>query len=282
MKMSYYPGCTMEGTARDYAKSLEEVAKALEIELVELDDWNCCGASSAHSTNHGLDVRLSARNLSKAVDLGLDLVIPCPACFLRTRHADHALKQDAKKWDFDEYNPSFDIMTLTTMMAKPEVLEKIKTQVKRPLEGMKVVCYYGCLANRPPQLTGARNFENPDTMDSILRALGAEAIQWSYKTECCGGSLTVAKPDIVRGRVEEIIEAARRAGAVALVADCAMCQANLESRQADLSKMKPGFEPLPVYFVTELAAATFAEAGGAKWNKGHLVNADVINKYLGS
>lgn len=281
MKYAYFPGCTMKGTAADYEASLRETLAHLDIELEELDDWNCCGASSAHMTDKAVDIGLTERNLALAERTGHPIVVtPCPACYLRLRHADHALREHPERHGRERYAPGFEIKYLTALLAGDEMIEKIKARVRRPLTGLRVAAYYGCLSQRPPKLTGARDHEHPQDLDRIIAAAGATPVRWSHKTECCGGSLTVTRADIVRGLVKDIVTAAMRGGAEAIVTDCAMCQANLESRQADLAGAEPGFRPLPVYFATEILAAVLSEQGGARWAKGHLVDARLLGEKL--
>jgi len=281
MKFSYYPGCTMKGTAADYEKSMRETLQHLDIELEELDDWNCCGASSAHMINHKVDIGLSTRNLTIAQEAGNEVVVtPCPACFLRLRSGDKTLREDPSAGGLEEYDPKFEVKYLTSLLAEDDVVAKVRENRKHTLEGLKIACYYGCLSQRPPKVTGATNHEHPTDLDKIIDATGAETVKWSHKTECCGGSLTVARSDIVRGLVGDIVKAAKRGGAEAIVTDCAMCQANLESRQADLAKQDKDFAPLPVYFATEILAAVLSDEGGAKWAKGHLVDAKLLGEKI--
>jgi len=281
MKFAYFPGCTMKGTAADYESSLRETLARLDIELEELDDWNCCGASSAHMTDRALDIALSARNLELARKSGHAVVLtPCPACYLRLRHADLELREHPERHGREAHEPRFEIRYLTALLAGDEMIARIRAAVRRPLTGFKVAAYYGCLSQRPPKVTGARRPEHPTDLDRLVEAAGATPVRWSHKTECCGGSLTVARADIVRGLVREIVAAARRGGAEAIVTDCAMCQANLESRQADLARAGEGFATMPVYFATEILAAVLSAEGGARWAKGHLVDARLLGEKL--
>lgn len=121
MKLSYYPGCSLEGTALDYDHSVREVCLSLGIELVEIPDWNCCGASSAHMTDHEIGMRLPMRNLILAQDLGHDILVPCAACFQRLKAADKALRENAPMWDVPEYSPTFEIVHISTLLARTDM-----------------------------------------------------------------------------------------------------------------------------------------------------------------
>ena len=272
MKLSYYPGCSLHGTALDYDISVREVCSRLGIELVEIPDWNCCGASSAHMTNHEVGMRLPMRNLLLAEGLGNDILIPCAACFQRMKAADKALRQNPTYWDLPEYKPRMRIIHISALLARAAITDAISEMVRVRLENLKVACYYGCLSLRNPKITDVGNYEQPQTLENIMKAVGAEPVCWSHKTECCSGSLTMARPDIARKLVGDIVAAAARGGAEALVTDCPMCQANVESRQLDLDNKRP----LPVFFASEIVIAALNGEYPVKQQKVHLVAPDVL------
>jgi heterodisulfide reductase subunit B2 len=279
MKMSYYPGCSLTGTAEEYDHSIREVAGLLDIDLEELKDWNCCGASSGHMTDHKLGIELAARNLEIARETGKDLLVPCSACFQRLKAAQFTEKSDPPAGGQDSAT-EVQVLHLTRLISKPQVIQSIKESVQRSLSGLKLACYYGCLSMRPPAITGAPDYENPTGLDTIVSALGAESVRWSHKTECCSGSLSMSRPDIARTLIKDIIQAARRGGATALVTDCPMCQANLESRQLDLLAAD-GEACLPVFFISELVAFALAQEVQPKRWKKHLVDPQPVLGELG-
>ena len=275
MKLSYYPGCSLHGTALDYDLSVKDICKRLDIDLVEIPDWNCCGASSAHMTDHEIGMRLPIRNLMLAQEPGLDILVPCAACFQRLCAADKALKKDPAFWDVKDYKSDYTIIHISTLLSRPEILERITSMTSRPLSDLSVACYYGCLSLRHPKITGAINHEMPESLENIVKAIGARPVSWSHRTECCSGSLTMARPDIARKLVGDITAAARRAGATAMVTDCPMCQANVESRQLD--NVDAG-TLLPVFFATELIAAALSGEYPKKQEKVHLISPDVLTQ----
>lgn len=277
MNMAYYPGCSLQGTARDYDQSIRAICDTLTINLVELPDWNCCGASSAHMTNHEIAMRLSIRNLLMMKGNNLDILTPCSACFQRLKIADKALREDPHFWDVDSYNPDYEIVHISTFLSRPDILEMLAKHMNHPISNMKVACYYGCLSLRPPHITDSRNHEMPNTLELISEATGAQPVSWSHRTECCSGSLTMTRPDIARKLVGDIVEAAQRGGATAMVTDCPMCQANVESRQLDINPAGPH---IPVYYITELITAAFSGSYPEKQQQVHLVPADVLQKHL--
>ncbi len=276
MKLSYYPGCSLQGTALDYDSSVKEVCQALNVELVEIPDWNCCGASSAHMTDHEVGMRLPMRNLLLARDAGHDILVPCAACFQRLKAADKSMREDPDFWDLKEWAPDFEIIHISSFLSRPEILDSISQQVSSTIADMPIACYYGCLSLRNPKITGAKQYEMPDTLENIVKAIGAAPVSWSHRTECCSGSLTMARPDIARKLVGDISSAAKRAGASAFVTDCPMCQANVESRQLDNSPE----DNLPVFFATELISAALKGTFPEKQKKVHLVAPDILSDFL--
>ncbi len=277
MKLSYYPGCSLQGTALDYDRSVREICLKLDIELVEIRDWNCCGASSAHMTDHEIGMRLPMRNLLLAAEMKHDILVPCAACFQRLKAADKALRENPAFWDVKEYAPDFEIMHISTFLAGPEILSAIKEKVVHTLAGLAIACYYGCLSLRNPRVTDAVNWEMPENLERIVASVGAHPVAWSHRTECCSGSLTMARPDIAEKLVGDIVTAAKKAGAGAIVTDCPMCQANVESRQS--AEPARGGE-MPVFFATELISAALSGSYPVKQRKQHLVSPVVLTRVL--
>jgi len=271
MRYTYYPGCTSETTAVEFGLSTEAVCEALGIELIELDDWNCCGASSAHSLDHELALALPGRNVALAQEAGLDIVIPCPACYQHCRDADIKMRED-KAWREKmerilqfRYEGEARSRHLLEVLSNDLDERELKAKVTRPLEGLKVASYYGCVLVRPPELTGWDDPEHPMTMDRLMKALGAEPIGWSYKVDCCGASLTLSRGDIVMELSTKIVEGAIEAGADCIVSACGMCEINLDTRQALEEKM-------PVFYFTELMALAMGLPRVEKWLGRHSVD----------
>jgi heterodisulfide reductase subunit B len=272
VEVSYYPGCSLHGMAGEYDQSILAVCQTLGITLAELDDWNCCGASSAHFLDDELAVRLPARNLAIAERSGRELLVPCAACFHRLKHADKELRENAARWIDGPYEGKASIYHVNDFFDRPEWIEKVKQNVQRPLTGLAGVAYYGCLSQRPPKVTDASEPENPQSMDRLMRLIGMEVRPWSYKTDCCGASLPLSRPDLVRKLGGDLFEAAQEAGAECLVTDCPMCQSNLDTRQAEIEAERGVKYGLPVFYLTELMALAFAHEGAGRWWKKHFVD----------
>ncbi len=269
MKVSYYPGCALHGTALEYDESIQALSGILGVELCELPDWNCCGASSAHVTDKSLAFDLAARNLAIAEKQGMDLVVPCAACYGRFKAAE---KETLSGHGAPAPKKNLRVLNLLEFIVTSGLSEKIRALLKQPLKGLKVVCYYGCLLVRPPKVTGAKNFENPEEMDRLMGLLGAEAIPWSYKTDCCGGSLVLTRTDIVRRLTQKLFDKALQAGAEAIVVACPLCQSNLDSRQEEISREAGKNYDLPVLYFTELIGLAMGHRDAGKWFKRHFVS----------
>jgi heterodisulfide reductase subunit B len=273
MKVSYYPGCSLKGTARDYAASLEAVCSSLEIELIELEDWNCCGATAAHSLNHKTAINLAGRNLELAEKAGYDMLVPCPLCYNRLKTAEKELQSERKThYDVSLKGDRVKIWDLANFFAREDILDHIADHVTRDLKGLRAVCYYGCMASRPPSVTGAADYENPLSMDRILEQIGVEVLQWSYKTDCCGASHLVAREDVVFQLVGNLYEKAFRTGANCIVVSCQMCQANLDLHQEKILKARGADYSFPIFYFTELIGMAISLKDTKKWLKMHFVD----------
>jgi heterodisulfide reductase subunit B len=272
MKVSYYPGCSLEGTALDYAASIAAVAAMLDLSLAEIEDWNCCGASAAHSIDSHLALALPARNLVRAESAGLDVVVPCALCFNRLKAADKALKGPEGTELGLPYKGEIKIWDLLDYLCQESVLAGLAPKVVKPLTGLKAVGYYGCLVARPPAVTGKADCENPQNMEKLLGVLGAEPLDWSYKTDCCGAGLAVARPDLIDTLVARLYERALQAGAECFVVSCQMCQANLDLSQERIAKKLGRDYYLPVLYFTELIGLALGHPEVEKWLRGHLVD----------
>ena len=265
MKVSYYPGCALHGTAREYDESTKAMSALLGVELCELPDWNCCGASSAHVTDDSLAHNLVARNLAIAEKEGLDVVVPCAACYSRLKGGEREIEAGGKKLPFR-------ILSLLELLVDDDLADRIKGMIKRPLTGLKMVSYYGCLLVRPPKVTGAKKYENPEEMDRLLSLMGAEMIPWSYKTDCCGGSLVLTRTDIVRRLIRKLFDKALEAGAEAIAVACPLCQSNLDTRQEEISSEAGKKYDLPILYFTELIGLSLGHPDAGKWWKRHFVD----------
>ncbi|AEG60925.1 CoB--CoM heterodisulfide reductase iron-sulfur subunit B family protein [Desulforamulus ruminis] len=280
MKLAYYPGCSLEATAKEYDRSVRAVCSALEVELVEIPDWTCCGATSAHATNHRLAVGLPALTVKQIQQMGLECAVPCSACFNRLKSAEHSMindlsvREEMEKLLNFKYDAQPRTHDLLAALVEKIGLPAISKKVQKPLKDLKVACYYGCLSVRPGEITGIDSVENPMQMDKLMKALGATPVQWSYKVDCCGAGHSVAKSAMVTSLSGKILAKAREAGANAVVNSCPLCQTNLEMR-------RPPGEDIPVFYFTELMGLAFGMTEVRDWCSKHLVDSSkLINSVL--
>lgn len=266
MRYAYYPGCSLHSTGLEYDLSTRRVAKHLGLELWEIPDWNCCGASAAHNTNHTLALALPARNLAIAEQEGLDVAIPCAACFNRMRAAQaaarnsEAMRQTINDIIGTQYRASNEAYSLLDIIVNRVGLETIKEKVVKPLTGLKVAAYYGCLLVRPPEITGFDDPENPQSLDRLVAALGGMPVDWSFKIECCGAGHTTTRPDIASRLLYRLYSGAAGAGADCFVVACPLCFLNLDMRQEQVGREHHASFNLPVFYFTELMGLAFAYA----------------------
>ncbi len=260
MRIGYYPGCSLHATSREFDESLRATATELEVELAEIDDWSCCGATSGHATNHLLSVALPARNLALVEEQGMtEVLAPCAACFNRLAGARRAMRDDAalgakvKEILARPFSNGVEVRNILELFRG--LVPQIKVKSAGRLLGMKVACYYGCLLVRPPELCGFDDPEHPTSMEEICRATGAEPVSWNLRLDCCGGAFSLSRTASVLRLGRAILEDARRAGAEALIVACPMCHSNLDFRQDAMTRS--GEAPMPVLFLSELVGMSF-------------------------
>jgi heterodisulfide reductase subunit B len=270
MEVAYFPGCSLHSSSAIYDVQCKSVLGKLDIALREIADWNCCGATSAAKVNDFLALALPARNLGIADATGLaEIVIPCSSCYSRTLVAKERLAADPAL--AAEINAEIGAK-VTGMIKVSSILEvllpkvrsgEIAKKVQKRLEGLKPAAYYGCLLTRfPSTVPVPDSVENPQGMETICRALGAEPVEWGFKTDCCGASAAVNDTDQALLLMAKIIKDAVARGANCFVTTCPMCQLNLDAYQEQV-RVKHGIrERLPVYLITELLGVAFGMSPG--------------------
>jgi len=287
MKIGYYPGCSLHATAREFDMSLKAIAPPLGIELSEIDDWSCCGATSAHATNHLLALTLAARNLALAEEQGhKTLVAPCAACYSRLATAHHEIAEDAALGskvsgiiDRASFRNTVKVQSIAEVLRDGEAA--IKEKATRKLAGLKVACYYGCLLVRPAAVTGFDDVEMPSSMETAVAACGATAVDWRMKLECCGGGFSMSRTASVLRLGRAIIDDARAAGAHAIAVACPMCHSNLDFRQSAMSRGDDGKE-MPILFITQLVGLGIGIAPEELGLKRHFVDTAPVMQQIAS
>jgi len=264
MKYAYFPGCSLKGLGRAYEESLLPVMEKLGVELVELEDWNCCGATAYMSVDESKACILAARNLALAEKTGSrDLVTPCSACYLVLNKTKHYLKdspeirgsvQKALDGAGLRYGGEMPVRHPLDILVHDVGLDVIREKVVRPLKGLKVAPYYGCQVVRP--YATFDDAWNPTTMDRLLATLGAEVVPYPLKTKCCGGSLTGTLPDTGLRLTYILLKEAVRRGADVVATICPLCQFNLDAYHDQLARQW-GPVPIPTVYFTQLMGLAF-------------------------
>ena len=258
----YYPGCSVEGTGRAYAVSARALMRRLGVELAELDDWNCCGATAYFSVREMESFAIAARNLSLAEEQGSeDLAVICNACYTVLAKTNRYLAESSEVREqvggaLGAVGRSYDgrkrVRHLMDILMNDIGLEEMVARRVQPLNGLKVACYYGCQFSRP--MGAFDSAENPHTMDDLFAALGAEPIRdYPAKLRCCGGTMMMTMPDIGQQLCNDILKSAKDRDADVIVCACPLCEMNLESYQPVLNRALGTNYEIPVMYFTQLA-----------------------------
>jgi heterodisulfide reductase subunit B len=258
MRIGYYPGCALRGSSNDYEQSVRACLRLLDIELSELRDWICCGATAAHSINRKLSVALPARNLAIAERDGhRELLAPCPLCSMEFSKSRSALLENPDLRREISEIVELPIEGRTEVVNLVQVLQRvgmetIASRVTRPLSGFRPACYYGCMLTRPRNIVRFDDPEQPSSMEEILTTVGAAPVDWNFKTECCGAGMTMADEATVITLSHRILTNARAHGATCVVVACPMCHVNLDMRQSKIEKATKARHDMPVYYLSDL------------------------------
>jgi heterodisulfide reductase subunit B len=254
-RIAYYPGCSLLGTAREYDESLRAIVKKMGIELVPVPDWNCCGASSAHSLDHELSIALPARILSLAETLGVeDMVVPCAACYNRLVIARHDLLENStvrarvSEITGMEYKGTVKPLNIIEFLEKHA--DAFKDKITAPFD-KDVACYYGCLLVRPPKVMQFDRPEDPRSMDDVMSLMGANPVDWDFKVECCGAGHSISRAGLVGKLSSKIVGNAVKRGAQAIIVACPLCHSNLDMRRNFINKAAGEKYDIPVLYITE-------------------------------
>lgn len=257
-KYAYYPGCSLHASAGEYDLSTRELFGRLGINLEEIPDWFCCGATPAHNVDELLSLSLCAKNMELADKVSGDVAVACAACFSRLKFAQHTINEDPVKRVQVEnaldapLKVDKGVKHLLEILAKDFGLEKLAPHISKPLNSLKVACYYGCLLTRPPDVPNLDCVEAPTIMERVVEATGAETVAWSHRMECCGANFTLSRPGVVIQLSNQILKSAKDAGAECVVVACPLCHGNLDIRQKEIEGVYNTDYHLPVFYVTQL------------------------------
>jgi len=258
MKYLYYPGCTLEGTSVEYHISTKVLLEAVDVQLEEIEDWTCCGATAAESQSHLLSYVLPARNLAlgEKMNSSRQILVPCSACYLNLKKVEEAIKKDRdllgkinKALVEEDLVLKGDVIVkhLLDVLSNDVDIEKIKEISQNRMSGLAIAPYYGCQCLRP--FTVFDDPEDPHSMDALIEGTGAKTFEWDMGGQCCGASNTTTKPEAGMALVGRILKSAK--GADAIVTVCPMCQMNLESNQKKISHREGIDLEIPVLFLPQ-------------------------------
>jgi len=280
MKTGIYPGCSLNGSARDYNESVFALADAFGLSLEQVSDWNCCGATAAHNLNKDLSLALPARILSLAEQNGMDeIVVPCAACYHRLIVTQNELRKDPELKNHVceilemDYKGTSRIINVIEWIDK-YIVPDLEGKIVRPFDH-KVACYYGCLLVRPHKVLAYDRPEDPQSMDLVMTKIGATSVYYPYKTECCGAGFSISRTDIVLKLSGKIVEDAESRGADAIIVACPMCHSNLDMRRNDINKYWGRSFKIPVLFITQAVGLAIGLSAKNVGLKRHFVEVNI-------
>jgi heterodisulfide reductase subunit B2 len=266
----YYPGCSMESSGRAYQESINVISEKLNLSFEEIKDWNCCGATEYLAISQPRAYALIGRNLalaSKQANGSHSVVAPCSACYLNLSKVDHQMGaypkinqqvNSALAAGNLSYKPgSLDIRHLLDIIFYEIGLDEVKSKVVRPLHGLRVVPYLGCMVPRPDYQKRFSDYNQPMELDKLMEALGAEVVDYPYRTTCCGGHIPHISPNTAYELIRRLLYGAERTKADIMVTVCPMCQLNLDAYQVDTNRHFNNQFTLPVIFFTQLIGLAF-------------------------
>ena len=272
MKLIYYPGCTLKNSARNFDVSTVSSMAELDVEIEELERWNCCGTVHALGSDNVMNRVAPVTNLIRVKEAqASEFMTSCAMCYNTLKRANNDVKQHADKLNTinefltleeTKYAGDVEVRHLLEYLRDRVGFDKLAEKVKKPLKGLRVACYYGCLLVRPKEVA-FDDVENPMIMENLISALGATPVNFPLKTECCGAYHAVGSPEIIADRTNKIMSSASEEKVDMVVVSCPMCAYNLDFRQDDAKRLNPDFEHLPVLYFTQLMAMALECGDGA-------------------
>jgi len=279
-KYAYYPGCSLHSTGSEYDVSFRAVCEKVGIEIEQIKGWICCGTSPAHSSSKLLSLALPFENMCLVEKMGMtDVVAPCASCFARLKTAAFEASEDpelAGQISEALEKPLPESINILNPLEIFHGKEGLEDAVAKDMPGLKVVCYYGCLLTRPSKVMQFDECEYPMAMDELRRSMGITTLDWSYKTDCCGGSLAMTRTDVVLKLTNEILEEAKAVGANAIAVACPLCHVNLDTRQEEIEQEYDVKYGLPVFYFTQLMALAMGVPSDKLGFKKHFVGTDEL------
>jgi heterodisulfide reductase subunit B len=279
MRVSYFPGCTLNTTGKGFDNAVRAATMAVGLELIELEDWNCCGATYPLIIDNMLELAAPAHVLVRAKEEGDTVTTACTTCYNVLRRTNRFVRDHEEERErinaFIEadYGGEVQVKDIVHLLRDDVGFDAIQARVTKPLAGLRVAAYYGCMVLRPADEVGYDDPDNPRSLDDLMAALGATPVDYPHKNECCGAYLAVKAPEVTREMVYTILKSAQIAGAEAVVTNCPLCQFNLDKQQAEMRKDYAGYQPIPAFYFSQLMGVALGlDASDYGWQQ-HYVEA---------
>lgn len=258
MKVPYFPGCTLNTTGKGFDNAVRASAAAVGLELAELPDWNCCGATFPLIIDNMLELAAPAHVLVAAREEGNLVTTACTTCYNVLKRTNKFIQEHEEERERleafieAEYSGEVEVKDIVHLLRDDVGFDAVREKAKAPLRDLKVASYYGCMVLRPPDEVAYDDPDHPQSLDDLMAALGATPVDFPHKNECCGAYLAVKDPGITREMVYTILKSAQAAGAEAIATNCPLCQFNLDKQQAEMRKSYAGYQPIPVFYFSQL------------------------------
>jgi heterodisulfide reductase subunit B len=299
MKVSYFPGCTLNTTGKGFDNAVRASAATVGLDLVELPDWNCCGATFPLIVDNMLElaapahVLVAARDHAQANpdDLGRQGIVTtaCTTCYNVLKRTNNFVREHPDERERieafieAEYAGEVEVKDILHLLRDDVGFEAVGERVQNPLRDLKVAAYYGCMVLRPPDEVAYDDPDHPTSLDDLMAALGAAPVDYPHKNECCGAYLAVKEPAVTREMVYTILHSAQAAGAEAVVTNCPLCQFNLDKQQAEIRKSRANYHPIPVFYFSQLMGLALGlDAGDYGWERHYIAPDAVLERYMGN
>jgi len=277
MKVSYFPGCTLNTTGKGFDNAVRASALAVGLELAELPDWNCCGATYPLIVDNMLELAAPAHVLLAARDQGGILTTACTTCYNVLKRTNGFIRTHEEERDRinafieGEYGGEVEVKDIVHLLRDDVGFDAVRARVQKPLADLKVAAYYGCMVLRPPAEVAYDDPDHPTSLDDLMAALGATPVDFPHKNECCGAYLAVKAPDVTRELVYTVLKSAQGTGAEAVVTNCPLCQFNLDKQQDEMRKTYANYRPIPVFYFSQLMGMALGlDTESYGWERHHI------------
>lgn len=285
MNVSYFPGCTLNTTGKGFDNAVRASAAAVGLDLVELPEWNCCGATYPLIVDNMLELAAPAHVLVAARDEGSILTTACTTCYNVLKRTNRFLRENEEERERieafieAEYSGEVEVKDILHLLRDDVGFDAVQDKVQKPLKDLRVASYYGCMVLRPPDEVAYDDPDHPTSLDELMAALGATPVDFAHKNECCGAYLAVKNPEITREMVYTILKSAQAAGAEVVATNCPLCQFNLDRQQAEMQELHAGYRSVPVvYFSQLMGLALGLDVGDYGWERHYIDTRPLLNE----